>query len=306
MNHIDLNEFECRICFEEKDDDELISPCRCNGTSKYIHRGCLNRWREFNRGGEPELICMECKEPYIISKKYIDEQENIFRIPYTFSLLCLNYLISALTTIVWTFITLNSNSKEMPLLNMLNNGNPEERMKDCSYSYIKHNITCINSKTIGEYMELPNNLYSYVVFHLYFILSGTMILYTMYYYCKLFKKIHRIKRYLYLNKTTLLFWNIYCFRFYILYYLSSRVLYSPGIFFLIVHINIFSESTCLFFFLKKHEKTIKFMNIYDNDEEILNWHINPTCDLEFTELQINNSQDIQEEYNEINYSSDEN
>ena len=29
---------ECRICFEgEKEDDLFISPCRCSGTSKYVH-----------------------------------------------------------------------------------------------------------------------------------------------------------------------------------------------------------------------------------------------------------------------------
>ena len=45
MNDIELYEPECRICFDQFDDDELISPCRCKGTSKWVHRGCLNKWR---------------------------------------------------------------------------------------------------------------------------------------------------------------------------------------------------------------------------------------------------------------------
>ena len=39
---------ECRICFEnyETVDNELIYPCYCSGTSKYVHRECLEKWRE--------------------------------------------------------------------------------------------------------------------------------------------------------------------------------------------------------------------------------------------------------------------
>lgn len=45
----------CRICFdgEETPDNPLISPCRCSGGSRYIHRGCLKQWRlQGNRKGE--------------------------------------------------------------------------------------------------------------------------------------------------------------------------------------------------------------------------------------------------------------
>ena len=38
--------YQCRICLEEEDNLELlISPCRCSGTSKYVHRECLRKWR---------------------------------------------------------------------------------------------------------------------------------------------------------------------------------------------------------------------------------------------------------------------
>ena len=37
----------CRICLEEANKKEkLIRACRCNGTSKYVHRSCLQSWRE--------------------------------------------------------------------------------------------------------------------------------------------------------------------------------------------------------------------------------------------------------------------
>src|SRR5690349_8900851 len=35
----------CRICLhDEPDSTLLISPCRCNGTQKHVHRKCLQTW----------------------------------------------------------------------------------------------------------------------------------------------------------------------------------------------------------------------------------------------------------------------
>jgi RING-variant domain len=36
---------ECRICFEGESEGELISPCRCSGSSQYIHSHCLTLCR---------------------------------------------------------------------------------------------------------------------------------------------------------------------------------------------------------------------------------------------------------------------
>ncbi|XP_008798098.1 E3 ubiquitin-protein ligase MARCHF1-like isoform X4 [Phoenix dactylifera] len=35
---------QCRICLDTGDDD-LIAPCQCKGTQKYVHRSCLDNWR---------------------------------------------------------------------------------------------------------------------------------------------------------------------------------------------------------------------------------------------------------------------
>lgn len=40
-----LDEYTCRICLEEDDEENFISPCGCSGTSKYVHNTCLNKWR---------------------------------------------------------------------------------------------------------------------------------------------------------------------------------------------------------------------------------------------------------------------
>ncbi|KAG8092164.1 hypothetical protein GUJ93_ZPchr0012g19316 [Zizania palustris] len=38
------DQFQCRICLET-DGRDFIAPCRCKGTSKYVHRDCLDHWR---------------------------------------------------------------------------------------------------------------------------------------------------------------------------------------------------------------------------------------------------------------------
>ena len=60
---------ECRICFDSTvGDDEFISPCLCDGTSKYIHKSCLSKWRNLNIDGDAYKKCMECNQAYITRK----------------------------------------------------------------------------------------------------------------------------------------------------------------------------------------------------------------------------------------------
>ena len=59
----------CRICFEEQTrNNPLIYPCRCTGTSKYIHKECLQHWRNTTHttADEHREHCMECNYVYII------------------------------------------------------------------------------------------------------------------------------------------------------------------------------------------------------------------------------------------------
>jgi len=53
---------ECRICFEKGGD--LIAPCLCAGSSKWIHRGCLDHWRA--SGSNPRALtnCPSCTFQY--------------------------------------------------------------------------------------------------------------------------------------------------------------------------------------------------------------------------------------------------
>ena len=49
-----MTERQCRICFEANNtiSNPLMSPCKCNGTSKYVHKECIEQWRSMNRNND--------------------------------------------------------------------------------------------------------------------------------------------------------------------------------------------------------------------------------------------------------------
>nr|AIY53276.1 zinc finger protein [Tamarix hispida] len=51
---------ECRICQEEDDELALESPCACNGTLKFAHRKCIQRW--CNKKGD--ITCEICSQVF--------------------------------------------------------------------------------------------------------------------------------------------------------------------------------------------------------------------------------------------------
>lgn len=52
--------FTCRICLEQSRLTNLISPCKCKGTMKHIHKSCFIRWINKSRS----LICELCHSNY--------------------------------------------------------------------------------------------------------------------------------------------------------------------------------------------------------------------------------------------------
>eukprot|EP00434_Breviolum_minutum_P031038 symbB.v1.2.027452.t2/scaffold2817.1/size69569/7 len=53
----------CRICLESEiaEGDQLLAPCLCRGSSKFVHRSCLDQWRV--SGFDPKTVthCGTCK-----------------------------------------------------------------------------------------------------------------------------------------------------------------------------------------------------------------------------------------------------
>lgn len=54
----------CRICLEEDDVHNLIAPCLCAGTCKFVHRQCLDRWRVAEVGLNAFYQCPQCAHKY--------------------------------------------------------------------------------------------------------------------------------------------------------------------------------------------------------------------------------------------------
>ena len=51
----------CRICLDTENTQDMIAPCRCKGSSKLVHRKCLDQWRAYNADDLAFSRCMECQ-----------------------------------------------------------------------------------------------------------------------------------------------------------------------------------------------------------------------------------------------------
>jgi hypothetical protein len=82
----------CRICRNDILDD-LISPCDCKGSSKYVHRKCLDIWRTYSQNLTNFNECNVCKFKYLYEnsnkKKFYIEFRKFFNI-----LNCIGQIIS--------------------------------------------------------------------------------------------------------------------------------------------------------------------------------------------------------------------
>eukprot|EP00667_Euglena_gracilis_P006593 EG_transcript_6649 len=59
----------CRICRDNGTEEPLIEPCACQGSMRYVHATCLNKWRQeslSNGRHENALRCEVCNEPFHI------------------------------------------------------------------------------------------------------------------------------------------------------------------------------------------------------------------------------------------------
>lgn len=52
--------FGCRICLEESKLKDLLTPCKCKGTLKFIHKSCFIHWLNKSKS----LICELCHTRY--------------------------------------------------------------------------------------------------------------------------------------------------------------------------------------------------------------------------------------------------
>ena len=67
----------CRVCLDEEDQKGLISPCNCAGTTKYIHRDCLENWRATNINDDNFKRCEICHFEYEMVKQELSGSSKI-------------------------------------------------------------------------------------------------------------------------------------------------------------------------------------------------------------------------------------
>lgn len=61
----------CRICFDTVDgpgNNRLFSPCRCRGSMRYVHVGCLNQWRCSAANSMAHYRCDSCHYEYRVQR----------------------------------------------------------------------------------------------------------------------------------------------------------------------------------------------------------------------------------------------
>jgi hypothetical protein len=80
------NERECWICYEGSDEGELIAPCSCRGSLRWVHKECLQRWIttrvvstdidvwvERGRQGPNRFACPNCETPFRLVRTQPDD-----------------------------------------------------------------------------------------------------------------------------------------------------------------------------------------------------------------------------------------
>lgn len=182
--------FECRICLEEDEEENLISPCLCRGTTKYIHEKCLNEWRTLSENTDNQTICPQCKFEYVLEEREIVLDNNI-----TFKLIKL-FGNSFSKLIFFNFFILGLMSYIFFLLNNLNfyfYGDDDDDLEDI-FELKTLNILQLSSLIISffyififlyDFIKTKNRmlLVSYylrqsIVWHSIFFITGCFFLFT--------------------------------------------------------------------------------------------------------------------------------
>jgi hypothetical protein len=66
----------CRFCLDTGSADSMIAPCLCAGTSKFVHRACLDEWRAQEAQPRAFTHCPSCKFQYIADCPPEDPRER--------------------------------------------------------------------------------------------------------------------------------------------------------------------------------------------------------------------------------------
>ncbi|XP_067619221.1 E3 ubiquitin-protein ligase MARCHF5 [Eurosta solidaginis] len=77
-----IEERSCWICFATDEDNRLapwVQPCKCRGTTKWVHQSCLYRWVDEKQKGNAmrTVSCQQCQTEYIIVFPHMGKVANL-------------------------------------------------------------------------------------------------------------------------------------------------------------------------------------------------------------------------------------
>jgi len=97
---------ECRNCHSD-DGDDLIAPCHCSGSIKYVHRSCLNAWRAYSPNESSFTHCDVCHFEYRFKERPDLRASRIGRFvmyvarDFIGAMIIVQGIIALLATICW-------------------------------------------------------------------------------------------------------------------------------------------------------------------------------------------------------------
>ena len=74
-----------QVKIDSSSEEELIAPCECRGTMRYVHRGCLNQWRMVSGRSDSFTRCEQCFASYTFKDTWITA---ILMHPATIYIIC--------------------------------------------------------------------------------------------------------------------------------------------------------------------------------------------------------------------------
>ena len=113
------SEPSCRICFDqESPSHQLISPCRCSGSMKFVHEDCLKIWLLSQEKDLSDSTCDICKSGFkmtiILETKCTCKTTPVYCCPITiFPILIL--LMSSIFIVILIFLSKGIKSKTFSL-----------------------------------------------------------------------------------------------------------------------------------------------------------------------------------------------
>ena len=176
------HDYICRICFEKDSLENLIYPCKCSGNSKYIHKNCLNEWRNINHNPQNFYRCEVCKYNYVMNEESVIKKTHMdnyckFINKYFMSFLIINTIIFFCLSFIFDII--DSNKKLCSELIYFNDNNLEQK----NVTYNLENKSFSSSCRIA-YMFLSALIVNFIYFL--YIIVETLIVKNRYLYYKLY------------------------------------------------------------------------------------------------------------------------